>query len=149
MQDEPMKPVLKAPGTMLLKLRCDGPLPIFAFNLNMRQYSQAVTAAEDRVADLKRQLAAAEESGAAAAARAAAAHAAQRGPKLRVLFPGKSGFFGVTREQTKDHPVKWRAGLQVPGRPVPNYSLGRTVQVDSINTRVESAFMVPALAGTI
>jgi len=31
-QVEPMKPVLKAPGTMLLKLRCDEPLSHFPFN---------------------------------------------------------------------------------------------------------------------
>jgi len=33
-----MKPVLKAPGSVLLKLRYDGPLSNFAFNLNLRRY---------------------------------------------------------------------------------------------------------------
>jgi len=38
-QVKPMKPVLKAPGSMLLKLRCDGPLSNFAFNFNLRRYT--------------------------------------------------------------------------------------------------------------
>ena len=36
-----MKPVLKAPGTMLLKLRYDEPLSNFAFNFNLRRYISA------------------------------------------------------------------------------------------------------------
>jgi hypothetical protein len=32
-----MKPVLKAPGTILLKLGCDVPLSNFAFNVNLRR----------------------------------------------------------------------------------------------------------------
>ena len=36
-----MNPVLKAPGSMLLKLRCDGPLSNFAFNFNLRRYVKA------------------------------------------------------------------------------------------------------------
>jgi len=35
-----MKPVLKAPGPMLLKLICDEPLSNFAFNFNLRHYDQ-------------------------------------------------------------------------------------------------------------
>jgi len=35
-----MKPVLKAPGTMLLKLRYDEPLSSFAFSFNLRRYSK-------------------------------------------------------------------------------------------------------------
>jgi len=34
-----MKPVLKAPGTMLLKLRYDGPLSNFGFNFDLRRYT--------------------------------------------------------------------------------------------------------------
>jgi len=34
-----MKPVLKAPGTMLLNLRYHGPLSNVAFNFNLRRYS--------------------------------------------------------------------------------------------------------------
>jgi len=33
-----MKPVLKAPGTMLLKLRYDVPLSNFVFKFNLRRY---------------------------------------------------------------------------------------------------------------
>ena len=36
-QLEPMKPVLKAPGSMLLKLSYDGPLSNFASTFNLRQ----------------------------------------------------------------------------------------------------------------
>ena len=36
-----MQPVLNAPGSMLLKLRRDGPLSNFAFNLNLRRYTKA------------------------------------------------------------------------------------------------------------
>jgi hypothetical protein len=35
-QLEPMKPVLKAPGSMLLKLSYDGPLSNFASTFNLR-----------------------------------------------------------------------------------------------------------------
>jgi len=34
-----MRPVLKAPGSTLLKLRYDGPLPNFAFKFNLRRYT--------------------------------------------------------------------------------------------------------------
>jgi len=37
-QVDPIKPVLTAPGSILLKLRCDGPLSNFAFDLNVRRY---------------------------------------------------------------------------------------------------------------
>ena len=40
MQVEPIKPVLKAPGSMLLKLRYDGPLSNFAFKVNLRRYNE-------------------------------------------------------------------------------------------------------------
>ena len=40
-QVEPMKPVLTPPGSMLLKLRHDGPLSNFAFDFNVRRYSTA------------------------------------------------------------------------------------------------------------
>jgi hypothetical protein len=36
-----MKPVLKSPGPMPLKLRFDGPLSSFAFNFNLRRYKKA------------------------------------------------------------------------------------------------------------
>jgi len=38
-----MNPLLKAPGTMLLKLSYDGPLSIFAFKINLRRYIVAFT----------------------------------------------------------------------------------------------------------
>jgi len=38
-QVDPIKPTLKAPGSMLLKLRYDGPLSEFAFNFNLRRYN--------------------------------------------------------------------------------------------------------------
>jgi len=37
-QVKPMKPVWKAPGSMLLKLRYDEPLSNFAFKFNLRRY---------------------------------------------------------------------------------------------------------------
>jgi len=43
-QVQPMKPVLKAPGSMLLKLRYDGPLSKFAFRFNLRHYTPATRA---------------------------------------------------------------------------------------------------------
>jgi len=39
-QVESMKPVLKAPGTLLLRLGCDEPLSNFAFNINLRRYTE-------------------------------------------------------------------------------------------------------------
>jgi hypothetical protein len=41
MKVEPMKPVLKVPGTVHLELRSDGPLSIFAFNFNLRRCTKA------------------------------------------------------------------------------------------------------------
>jgi hypothetical protein len=38
-QVDPMKPELKAPGTILLTLNYDEPLSTFAFNLSLRRYS--------------------------------------------------------------------------------------------------------------
>jgi len=40
-QVDPIKPTLTAPGTKRLKLKCDGPLSIFAFNFNLRRYTVA------------------------------------------------------------------------------------------------------------
>ena len=40
MQVDPIKPTLKAPGIKLLKLKCDKPLSNFAFNFNLRRYTQ-------------------------------------------------------------------------------------------------------------
>jgi hypothetical protein len=39
-QVDPMKPMLKAPGYMLLKLRYDGPGSIFAFTFKLRRYTR-------------------------------------------------------------------------------------------------------------
>jgi hypothetical protein len=39
-----MKPVSTAPGTMLLKLRYNGPLSNFAFNFNLYRYNGGVLA---------------------------------------------------------------------------------------------------------
>ena len=41
MQIDPIKPTLKAPGTKLLKLKCDKPLSNFAFEFNLRRYTKA------------------------------------------------------------------------------------------------------------
>ena len=41
-QVEPMKTVLKAPGSKILKLREDEPLSNFAFNFYLRRYTGAV-----------------------------------------------------------------------------------------------------------
>jgi len=38
--DEPMKPVLKAPGSKRLKPKYDEPLSSFAFNFNLRRYTR-------------------------------------------------------------------------------------------------------------
>ena len=40
-QLEPMKPMLKPPGTKRLKLSFDEPLSNVALNLNVRRYAQA------------------------------------------------------------------------------------------------------------
>ena len=42
-QVDPIKPALKAPGTMRLELIYDGPLSNFAFNFNLRRYTTATT----------------------------------------------------------------------------------------------------------
>ena len=41
MQVDPIRPTLKVPGYERLKLSYDGPLSIFAFNLNLRRYTEA------------------------------------------------------------------------------------------------------------
>jgi hypothetical protein len=43
-----MKLTSKAPGSKLLKLKCDGPLLIFAFNFNLRRYMVAREMASKR-----------------------------------------------------------------------------------------------------
>ena len=40
-QVDPIKHTLKAPGSVLLKLRIDGPVLNFAFNFNLRRYKVA------------------------------------------------------------------------------------------------------------
>jgi hypothetical protein len=40
-QLEPMEIHLNPPGTKRLKLNCDDPLSIFAFNFNLRRYTSA------------------------------------------------------------------------------------------------------------
>ena len=40
MQVDPIEPVLKAPGSMLLNLRYDGLLSDVAFRFNLRRYNQ-------------------------------------------------------------------------------------------------------------
>ena len=42
-QADPIKPTLKAPGTMRLKLKCGNLASIFAFNFNLRRYAWAWT----------------------------------------------------------------------------------------------------------
>jgi len=39
-QVDPMNPTLKAPGSERLKLKCDDLLSNFAFNFNLRRYSE-------------------------------------------------------------------------------------------------------------
>ena len=39
MHVDPVRPVLTALGSILLKLRCDGPLSNAAFNFNLRRYT--------------------------------------------------------------------------------------------------------------
>jgi len=41
-QVDPSKPTVKAPGSMLSKLRYDGPVSNFAFNFNLRRYTKVV-----------------------------------------------------------------------------------------------------------
>ena len=40
MQVDPIKPMLKPPGTKRLKLNCDEPLSSFAFTFNVRPYTK-------------------------------------------------------------------------------------------------------------
>ena len=40
-QVDPIKTTLKAPGSMLLKLKCDGPVSNFGYNFNLRRYTLA------------------------------------------------------------------------------------------------------------
>ena len=47
MQLDPMKPSLKAPGSMLLILRYDGPVSNFAFKFILHRYTEAVAALRD------------------------------------------------------------------------------------------------------
>ena len=47
-----MKPALRAPGTMLLKLRYDKTLSSFAFNFNLRRYTMAGKAGDALMAGL-------------------------------------------------------------------------------------------------
>ena len=44
-QVDPIKPTLTAPESMLLKLRCDGPVSNFAFKFNLRRYNLAIASA--------------------------------------------------------------------------------------------------------
>jgi len=46
-QVQPMKSVLKAPGSMLLKLRPDGLLSFFSFEFNWRRYSLEEATSDD------------------------------------------------------------------------------------------------------
>jgi hypothetical protein len=45
-QVDPIKPSLKVPGSILLKLRCGGPLSNPAFNYNLRRYTKGKKVAE-------------------------------------------------------------------------------------------------------
>jgi len=46
-QVDPIKPVAKAPGTILLKQRCDGPLSNLAFKFNLRHHKLGAPAGAD------------------------------------------------------------------------------------------------------
>ena len=53
MQVDPIKPVLKAPGTEHLILKYDQPLSNFAFKFNMRRYMEGDTQKDvDAAADM-------------------------------------------------------------------------------------------------
>jgi hypothetical protein len=41
-QVHPIKPVLKARGSTLLKVKCVGPLHNVAFNVSLRRYTKAI-----------------------------------------------------------------------------------------------------------
>ena len=50
MQVDPIKPMLKAPATMRLKLKYDEPLSNFAFKFNLRRHSVVIeTVTEDEL----------------------------------------------------------------------------------------------------
>ena len=49
MQVDPIKPVLKAPGTKRLKLKCGQLLSNFAFNFNLHRYNEGVKTKLDTV----------------------------------------------------------------------------------------------------
>ena len=51
MQVDPMTPVLTTPGSVLLKLRCDGPLSNFAFKVNSRRYIKVSPTMQGEVAN--------------------------------------------------------------------------------------------------
>jgi hypothetical protein len=44
----PIKPTLKTPGIVLMKLRYDGPLSILAFKFNLRLYTTDTSASHGR-----------------------------------------------------------------------------------------------------
>jgi hypothetical protein len=52
-QVDPIKPTLKPPGSERLKLKCDDPLPSFAFDFNVRRY---ITVQRDALSDEMKQL---------------------------------------------------------------------------------------------
>jgi hypothetical protein len=62
-QVHPIKPVLKAPGSMLLKVRCDEPLSNVAFNFNLRCYSVGVASSEIFELDISSEAAAESKAG--------------------------------------------------------------------------------------
>jgi hypothetical protein len=70
-QVEPIKPVLKAPGTKCLKLKCDEPLSSFDFNFNLRHYTVVDCVDGSRAAGLALCTAFAAHDGLASAAAAA------------------------------------------------------------------------------
>ena len=51
MQVDPIKPTFKAPGSIPSKLRYDGPVSDFAFNLNLRRHTPEVIEEEEAFAD--------------------------------------------------------------------------------------------------
>jgi hypothetical protein len=55
MQVEPMRPVLKAPGYVLLRLICDKPLSNFGFKCNMRRSIEVSAEAAEAAADTARE----------------------------------------------------------------------------------------------
>ena len=123
MQVDPIKYTFKAPGTTHLNLKYDNPLSNFAFNSNARRYTEAL--------DL-------------------ISHMLVYSPALR--YTGLEACCHVYFDELRDPAARLPNGRPLP--PLFDFSaaelrgaspemvakLGRAVQVDSFETRVQSAY---------